>query len=454
MSIADFQRETERLRKLLCKHNRETHRIHDLKETFSVFEEFENKLQIELQSDILKVQQQLQKMKNCVYRFQVQLTDVKPSPDLIDKLKDTMTDIENSINMFKDSQYQSFEELLKEETTVWQEVNALEKKIDVWSLPVKADGLPRARSDKLSTDQKSSRNLLPEVTALEMFLQQRGGSQGGWDSYDHQSFMKVWTKHSGKPSYRKEAKFYLPDKTEEDIKVHEEWYLELCHLQDNKREAIQRWRAAKQREQDLQREQQNRDDVMEEQEETAAAQRLRQEQLRREASERLEAWRSRRKQQQEEAEEQRLRDEILRRRHATEERRRQLEVKLLVEERVRQKKQEEEQHLLEKEVQEQMEREERHKLAAENIKHFQERDSQRLEMKLQEKRSKHEEDCERQRKLAKLKEKVEVHVSRDPSRLWRATEGWKSRTKAVGPSGCGPVLHMFHRAVPTWRQDL
>lgn len=75
-----------------------------------------------------------------------------------------------------------------------------------------------------------------EVTALETFLQQTGGQLGGWDQYDHQSFLKVWTKHHGKSSYRSEAKLYLPDKTEEEIKQHEDWHFKFCQLQEKKKE--------------------------------------------------------------------------------------------------------------------------------------------------------------------------------------------------------------------------
>lgn len=75
-----------------------------------------------------------------------------------------------------------------------------------------------------------------DVLALETFLQQTGGKLGGWDQYDHQSFLKVWTKHRGKPSYRSEVKLYLPGKTEEDIRLHEDWYQKMCHLQEKKKE--------------------------------------------------------------------------------------------------------------------------------------------------------------------------------------------------------------------------
>ncbi|RXN28610.1 geranylgeranyl transferase type-1 subunit beta [Labeo rohita] len=399
MSITDFLREAEALRRLVCKEEKEARR-RDLTETSSAFHELRDHMNAQLRADIMKAQQQLQKLKNSVFRFQEQLMDVKPSPDVIDKLRATMTDIENSINDFKNTQHQSFEELLKEERTFWQEICAFEKKIDSWALPVKADSRHPPCSDRACVGQKSDwRNLPAEVTALETFLQQTGGRHGGWDEFDHQSFLKVWTKHSGKPLYRHEARLYLPGKTEEDVKLHEEWFLELRHLQDRKREAICKWRASKQRERELQREQRDGDEELRENE----AQRLKQEEWRREASERLEAWRSQKTQQREEEREQQLRDEILRRRRAKEERRRQLEVKLLVE------------------------------------------DLRRLEEKLQEKHSKEEEQSERLRTLAKLKEKVEVHISRDLSRLWKPTKVWEERNKEIGPSGTGPVFQIFHR---------
>uniref|UniRef100_A0A9J8ASS8 Coiled-coil domain containing 112 n=1 Tax=Cyprinus carpio carpio TaxID=630221 RepID=A0A9J8ASS8_CYPCA len=456
MSVADFLREAEALRRLLFKEERAAGP--------RALTELRDHMNAQLRADIMKVQQQLQKLKNGVFRFQEQLMDVRPSPDVIDKLKETMTDIENSISVFKDTQHQryeicfcrdvlsrsflsntrlsSFEELLKEERTFSQEICAFEKKMDSWSLPVKAE-VRRPRSDEKS----DWRNLPPELTALQTFLQQTGGRHGGWDEFDHHSFLKVWTKHGGKPSFRREARLYLPGRTEEDVRLHEEWFVELRRLQERQREAIRKWRASKRREHELQR------DRDEEPQEDEARRLLKQEEQRREESERLEAWRRHRTQQREEERQQRLRDQILQRRRAQEERRRQLELKLLVEAHARQKKEQEELRLLEEEAQEQAERQERQRQAAEGIRRFQERDSRRLEEKLQEKQSKEEEQSERLRTLDKLKEKVEAEVSRDPSRLWKLTKVWEERTKEIGPSGTGPMFQIFRRAVPSWRQD-
>ncbi|KAB5567504.1 hypothetical protein PHYPO_G00233530 [Pangasianodon hypophthalmus] len=460
---ADFLRKAEHLRKLVDKHDKERamnkhRRRNGLRECFCELDEFENKLNMDLKAEILRVQQQLQKIRNGVYRFQGQLMDVKPSPNLIEKLKDIMSEIENSINTFKEQQHKSFEELLQEERTSWQEICASERKIDSWALAVKKDTeFPLVQKTKHGMATKRRQEFPIEVMALETFLQQTGGKLGGWDQYDHQSFLKVWTKHRGKPSYRSEVKLYLPGKTEEDIRLHEDWYLEMCRLQEKKKEAIQKWRSERQREREarVQREHQAGEAERKEQEVILAeAQRLEQEEERREVALRLEAWREQQRQKQEQEEEQRLREEVLRSKRLKEERRRQLEVKLAVEAHIRERKEEEELRMLMKEEQERVEVEERRRLAAEGIKRFQERDLHKLETKLQEKQTKEEEELERLKKQAKIKEKVESHISRDPSRLWKPTKGWEERTKEIGPTGGGPVYHMFHRAIPTWRQGL
>ena len=50
--------------------------------------------------------------------------------------------------------------------------------------------------------------------------------------------VQVWTKHHGRPAYRKEAQLYLPSRTLQDLQKHEDWYLELLHLQHQKKEVV------------------------------------------------------------------------------------------------------------------------------------------------------------------------------------------------------------------------
>uniref|UniRef100_A0A3Q3QIJ7 Coiled-coil domain containing 112 n=2 Tax=Monopterus albus TaxID=43700 RepID=A0A3Q3QIJ7_MONAL len=229
--------EKERAWSVQCRKNGWTDVSGDLEEYEKVLEENRNAEKISLQNQLVKIH-------NGVRKFQRQLIDVKPTPELIERLKEIMSEVEISISTMREEQRICFEELLKEERTCRQEITAYEKKLENWNFAVKSD-------TKLPTAPKTrpqDRDLSAEVRALEVFLQKTGGFYGGWDQYDHQAFLKVWTKHSGQPDYRKEAKLYLPGKTLEEIEQHEDWHQELLHLQDRKRKAIQQWKARKNQE--------------------------------------------------------------------------------------------------------------------------------------------------------------------------------------------------------------
>lgn len=459
---AEFIREAEKLKKQIAKLEKDQNahlyvKKKDVRNEFGTLEDLELKLTNSRTMEKAKLQQQLAKIHNSVKRFQRQLKDVKPTPEFVEKLKEIMEEVENAINAFKEEQRQSYEELMKEEKNSSQEIIALEKKFETWALAVSAapKNCPSLLA-KVPLAKTIDDDLPAEVVEFEKFLQQTGGRQGGWDDYDHQNFLKVWTKHNGKTGYMKEALLYLPGRTQEDIQLHENWYQEFLFLEESKKEAIQKWKAKKQleKEQLLKQKDKSEEELRQEQLAHVEAQRQKMEQERRERQTRLHTWKKQKEQERTMEEKQQLRVEAEKRRKAKEEQQRQLEVKLEVEAYVRQKKEQEEFLRLEKEMQEQAEQDEKRRQAARGITKFQERDLHKLEAKLLEKRAKEEEAAEREDRLAKLKEKVEVHISRDPSRLWRPTKGWEERTKQIGPTGGGPLLHIPQRAVPSWRQGL
>ncbi|XP_026043301.1 coiled-coil domain-containing protein 112 isoform X1 [Astatotilapia calliptera] len=457
---AQFLREAERNRRQIEKLEKERTLISQCRkngwaDVSGEIEEYENVLEGQRNAEKINLQKQLMKIHNGVRKLQRHLTDVKPTPELIEKLKEIMSEVEISINSVKEEQRSRFEEFLKEEWTCRQEITAYEKKIENWSLAVKTN--PKLPAAPTVRTKPPDRDLPAEVRALEVFLQKTGGSYGGWDQYDHEAFLKVWVKHSGEPGYRKEAKLYLPGRTMEEIEQHEEWHQELIYLQDRKKEAIQRWKASKHQEHQIriQTQEKTEEAKRREKEAKSQAQQHRTEEERSEMARRLEEWREEKKRREEQEEEQRLAEEIQKRKREKEERRRQLEVKLTVEEQLRLRRVEEEEQERRRRAEEEREREERRKEATKSIRRFNERDLHRVEAKRHEKQLREKEQEERQRRLAaKLKEKVDNHVNRDPSRLTRPTKGWEERLKHVGPSGDGPMLQMFHRAVPTWRQGL
>ncbi|OXB66106.1 hypothetical protein ASZ78_012449 [Callipepla squamata] len=220
----------------------------DSRAEYSILEELEHKVTVNRKTEKTKILQQLTKIRNNVKRLQRQLEDVKPTSEFVDKLKEMLLEIENAVNTFKDEQRQMYEQLLKDEKTVVYELSVFEKKVELWaagsSTTEKVLKLPSAR---IPVDKALESHLPEEVVEFERFLQQKGGRQGGWDDYDHQNFLKVWTKHKGRLSYMDEALQYLCGRTKEDVEQHDVWYREYLTLQDRKKESIKKWKEKRQR---------------------------------------------------------------------------------------------------------------------------------------------------------------------------------------------------------------
>ncbi|XP_072272170.1 coiled-coil domain-containing protein 112 [Pyxicephalus adspersus] len=456
---SDFLREAEKLKHQITLIEKDRNGLlynkkNDFRAEYSTLEEYEQKLTNNRRTEKMKTQQHLSKIHNHVKRLQLQLKDVKPTPEFVEKLREMMEEVDNAISAFKEEQRILYEDLMKEEKTTFIELTALEKKIEASfnNLPETSFKTPA----KALPDAMLSSQLPEEVVAFEKFLQQTGGRLGGWDEYDHQSFLKVWTKHKGKPSYLEEALAYLPSRTKEDIQQHEDWYQELLFLEEKKKEAIHKWKSRKQQEKrEMSKVQEKAKEITEfdtQQKEEAQKQKLLEERRKRQLE--VEAWKRQKEIEAAAKLEAKLKEEEEQQRKQRKERQRQLEVKLIVEEHTRIQKEQEEFLRLEREMREEAEREEKRRIAAMEICRFQDRDQRKIEEKTQEKIAKEEEVKEKEKRLAKLKEKVQVHVDRDPSRVCKPTKGWEERFKNIGPTGTAPLLHIPHRAVPTWRQGL
>ncbi|XP_049619980.1 coiled-coil domain-containing protein 112 isoform X3 [Syngnathus scovelli] len=423
-------------------------------------DEYEKTLVEQRSAHKTQLRKQLAKIKDGVKEFQQQLIDMTPSTELIEKLKESMSELEFSINNLKEEQRICFGELLKEERTCSLEMEAYERKVENWSQPRKSSSKVSAAS---AVKGKALNQDLPsEVRALEAFLQKTGGVCGGWEEFDHQAFLKAWTKHGGRAGFRKEAKLYLPGKSQEEIEEHERWYQELIYLQEKRREAIQRWRNKKQlaRQTHLQKEVEVEE--VERRKKDARCQKNKQESKstnrkakcsfeivmllfrseEKKSARRPEMRKEVKRSKELQAEEQKRPEEGHKNGKAKQVHCRQQEAKPRPREQLQG---EEGNHRRTRK------RKETTKAIQSSIK----RDLERVQTKRQEKLLRQKEDGERlERIMAKLKDKVDGHIVRDPSRLTRPTKGWEERMKSMRTSGGGTPLLMSHRTIPTWRLGL
>ncbi|XP_010115872.1 PREDICTED: coiled-coil domain-containing protein 112, partial [Chlamydotis macqueenii] len=415
----------------------------DFRVEYRILEELEHSMTVRRKTEKAKILQQLSKIQNNVKRLQLQLKDVKPTPEFVDKLKEIMEEVENAINAFKEEQRQIYEQLLKEEETAINELSVFERKVELWALgsstTEKVLKLPSAR---VSVDKTLQNRLPEEVVEFERFLQQTGGRQGGWDDYDHQNFLKVWRRHQGSLSYMDEALEYLCGRTQEDIEQHDKWYQEFLILSERKKESIKKWKEKQQQEKEgnLKEKEKSEKILKEERLQHEEAQKQKAEERKRQQAA-MEAWKKQKAIAfaMEQASQLKLEEE--KEKKQEKERLRQCHMKLLLERYTLQKKEKEELEKLEKEKREEAEKEKQKRIAAEEITKFQKHDLHKLELKSLQKQAKKVEKREKEERLAKLREKVQIHVPRDQSRLYRPTKGWEECTKDTAPTASEPLLH-------------
>ncbi|CAH1795771.1 unnamed protein product [Owenia fusiformis] len=428
-------------------------RRNDFREEFRHLEELDRKLSTDQKTEKSKLQQQLTKIRTNVRKFHRELKDVKPTPEFVEKLKVIMEDIEGTISNFKQQQRLMYEELLHEEKSNEQDILALEKKFESWSqLPAPVSARPTFKPVRSARDV--TKDLPPEVAEFERFLQQTGGMRGGWDDYDHGTFMKFRNKHKGKTKFLREAISAIPTKTADEVRDHENWYQEFLMLNDRKKEAIQKWRDRKQEEKDeVFNQSDSSDDSVNDEDKKKMALQAKIERERRERAGQLNSWKVQKELERAEREEKQLREQLIemRKKEKSQERQREMRAKVAD---YKQQKDEEEQIKQEIEFMEKQANEDiRRRIGNKEIARFKERDNHLVQSKLEKERQRAEEEREKQKRLQRLKGQVKVHVTRDPNRLLKPTKGWEERQKDQTKSG-GQVLHVQHKAVPSWRAGL
>ncbi|PVD20246.1 hypothetical protein C0Q70_20742 [Pomacea canaliculata] len=219
---------------------------------------------------------------------------------------------------------------------------------------------------------------------LQKFVEQSGGHRGGWDEYDHGTFMKVRNKYKGRIVFLDHLKGMLLTKTEDEIREHETWYQEYLFLNERKKDIIKNWRTKREEvKEDLLSKARDGQDS-EDKEDEKSKQRL-QEIIDAEKKERfskLNAWKVHKELEKAIQEERKMRKELAKVKKAEEERKRQAEVRVQVEEFRKQREQEEEFLRQQEELWRRQEEECRRQLSAREIVKFRTRDQQQLQQKL------------------------------------------------------------------------
>ncbi|TPX50618.1 hypothetical protein SeLEV6574_g00797 [Synchytrium endobioticum] len=392
------------------------------------------------------------------------ITHVTSGNAYIEQLRTLMHSIETALLAFKETQRDKFEGLLRDEKRLTSELAGHEERIIGWDGPSRPDtahdvaGTSTKLVSRIKATLLDNHGSLPEAQAFQDYVARYGGHYGGWDDLTHSAFVKLYKKYPNSNVRLVEAVMSnIPGINVESAMIHYQWYGKYLELLAARKEAIRKWKEQKV----LAKQYSAHSIELSADQDVKLTERDREEEarLREQKRKEVEEWKASRKIKQED--EEREREATARRaaEDAAKKTKQHEKVKALVMERAQRKVAEEEQRKQEAEEAGRL-RKHTAALSTDDIKRIQQRDQEVLSRRKELLDRRKREDEEKEKRLNKLRSTVEIHVQRDPDRLFKPTEGFlkKHEKKEEDEAGLHQSMfqnvHIPRRTVPTWRQGI
>ncbi|KAJ3195112.1 hypothetical protein HK101_001089 [Irineochytrium annulatum] len=372
------------------------------------------------------------------------------SPTYVQEVKTLMETIEADLVQLKQDEREKMEKLTLEEKRLISDLSTMEQRIASWDR--KDDTAVTSVGDHGKADARGAENrhradpdkVLPEVIAFQDYLVKHGGHYGGWDDLSHAGFLKLRTRYgANNPNFLPSCVSGIPGISLSEAAAHEDWYRKFAHLLEAKKAAIALWKKRKS-EQAIQAQAMIDQSAVSEKE-RSEKEREREHQKREELRREIQRWKDEQKAREKAAAE--LTVEEKQRQHEQQKRWRAEQAKLKgqVAEYVRTRTQQE---VMQRKLQEEAERVRRKvvtDMAQEELKRFNQRDSEIICKKREKEEMRIKMEQEKEERLAKLRSQSEafgvltaasanaqvaVTIERDPARLLKPTQGLQSRLSA------------------------
>ena len=304
VDIGDWKKEYKNLKQKALNLDKDVFKLFyftkttNLKNEIQSLLEAEEKLETERQAEKENLFRFISILKKDLKNLKEALKTYSKSPDYLSKIQTMTENIEEKISRFKESQMVNFDKLIEEETQLYHEIMLINDKIDTYEAPseygtasksslggtssIRSIRSTSARPYKLGnrdtkrTDlhelteedlephfdedesagiskpevgiEKKMRKLKEEIDHIESEIIRIGGKNGGWDDEDHQTFLKIKTKHKGqidKLNFLNDCITCLPFLGEEKIKEHIERHKLYNTLEEKKKELLAQYKECK-----------------------------------------------------------------------------------------------------------------------------------------------------------------------------------------------------------------
>ncbi len=372
----------------------------------------------EVAQERARLTQHVAKIRNAVEQFKWSLQHMAATtPQYVEKIKKTMDTIEAAVASYKNEQRDVYQRLADEEKLLDKELDGFAKKIEAWeSGTAAAAERPGARARKVGDGTEpalAQGELLPEVQKFEEFEARNGGRNGGWEEYDHGTFLRLRKKARGDiDALASAVASALAGQDEAAVRAHEMWFREHGRLLEKKKKAIEAWRVAREAERQQVLEQVEEEKRVQQEEEKRRAEKHAEE-LRKERdaqAQQIKEWKEA-KRLEEEAVLRQQQEEALRAARGRERVRREHEEEIRdkAAEYLAKKKEEQRRRDAMEAARQAAERDVR-KVKEEDLAWFRERDQQAQAERLAKKQQEEDEEKQRQARLDKIKQKVGLCV--------------------------------------------
>ena len=195
------------------------------------------------------------------------IDNIKAKPETIQSMLESF---ESRLSAYKNSMGTLFEELNMEETILYKDIEYVANKIDSWN--VDSASIAQQEDAKLKQKKQFADQYdkyvehQKEIGAIDKQLSSLGGRYAGWDSRDHDAFLRIWTQigvtltppsdADSNSSHRidwtispqhktaliKKMLLLIPGKVTEELEEHIDKHIQITSLTAHKKQIILKWK--------------------------------------------------------------------------------------------------------------------------------------------------------------------------------------------------------------------
>ncbi|KAI4467708.1 mutated in bladder cancer 1 [Holotrichia oblita] len=198
--------------------------------------DFYDNLEIERKKEINFIQTEIINMLTLLNKFKSLPTTTEKEHLDYKRTKREMILLAENIKHLHHKTNDYIEKLKQNEKKFHDDVRHFEYKIGEWE---------KHASLVWSNPNRANEKIDENISSFLTFLSQHGGHSNGWSSDDHNLFLKARSRCRNIEELCTYLHSILPDVSEEEIELHEKWYLKYLELKEKQKEAIKIWRKAK-----------------------------------------------------------------------------------------------------------------------------------------------------------------------------------------------------------------